>query len=74
MPLSLSIYGVFFIAALVFTGGTYWKGRSDGSLACLVEVARANDDAARAAFEARSRSERGFDAGRMPDDDPNRRD
>jgi hypothetical protein len=74
MPFSLPIYGFVLAAALAVTGGAYWKGRSDGFNGCVVAALQANDAAARAAFEARSRSERDFDASRLRDNDPNRRD
>lgn len=57
------LIGAAFAAALFVSGGAYWKGRSDGFNTCSVAVLEANDEAARKAFEARSRSERDFDLG-----------
>jgi hypothetical protein len=61
------------VVIVVLVGGIYMKGRSDGSATVIDRINVENSRAKQAADEARARTERDFDAGRVSDDEFKRR-
>lgn len=56
------------LAALAIVGGAYTKGRFDGRASYKAKIERQIKDAVQKGTDARDRSLRDLDAGRVPDD------